>query len=115
MYLSFGHVFLPKKLRAGMERTNVLMRKSLRQEKEVMDRLETGNPGVANQSKYILDYAGMPVWEQTSAAYYPEGIIYWKNLLEDLEHAERFVFLEFFILCEGAMWNAVLDVLERKV
>ncbi len=115
MYLSFGHVFLPKKLRAGMERTNVLMRKSLRQEKEVMDRLKTGNPGVANQSKYILDYAGMPVWEQTSAAYYPEGIIYWKNLLEDLEHAERFVFLEFFILCEGAMWNAVLDVLERKV
>lgn len=115
MYLVFGHVFLPRKLRAGMERTDILIRKSLRQDEQVMRDLEEKDQGVANQSRYILDYAGTPVWDGTAAVYYPDGLPYWKQMLEDLEQAEHFIFLEYFILGEGSMWNAVLEVLERKV
>lgn len=115
MYLAFGHVFLPRKLRAGMERTDILIRKSLRQDNGILRELEEQDQGIANQIRYILEYAGTPVWDQTAAVYYPEGVDYWKKLLEDLEQAQHFIFLEYFILCEGSMWNAVLEVLERKV
>lgn len=115
MYLAFGHVFLPRKLRAGMERTDILIRKSLRQDNGILRELEEQDQGIANQIRYILEYAGTPVWDQTTAVYYPEGVDYWKKLLEDLEQAQHFIFLEYFILCEGSMWNAVLEVLERKV
>ena len=36
------------------------------------------------------------------------------ELLEELEKAERYIFLEYFILQEGECWNAILDILERK-
>lgn len=35
-------------------------------------------------------------------------------MLEELEKAERYIFLEYFILQEGECWNAILDILERK-
>ena len=38
-----------------------------------------------------------------------------RRFLQDLEQAQNFIFLEYFILGEGKMWNAVLDILERKV
>lgn len=115
MYLAFGHVFLPKKLYASMKRTSVLVTRNLKQDEQVLTELTENNSNVANQSQYIYHYAGTPVWEHTSAAYYADGLPWWKQLLEDLESAENFIFLEFFILGEGTMWNTVLDVLERKV
>lgn len=114
MYLAFGHVFLSGKLRAGRKRTADHIGKNLKQDQRIIARLEEDNPGIANQSKYILDYAGTPVWDRTSADYYPDGLPYWKQMLEDMEHAKHFIFLEFFILGEGKMWNTVLDILERK-
>lgn len=115
MYLAFGHVFLPRKLRIGKERTDAHIEKHLKQDQEILAGLEKEDPGIANQSRYLLDYAGTPVWDCTSTVYYPEGLPYWKQMIEDLEKAQHFVFLEFFILGEGEMWNAVLNVLERKV
>lgn len=115
MYLAFGHVFLPKKLRAGMERTDILVKKSLQQDENILRELEEKDQSIANQSKYMLKYGNTPVWNHTTAVYYSEGVDYWKQLLEDLDQAKHFIFIEFFILCEGSMWNAVLEVLERKV
>lgn len=35
-------------------------------------------------------------------------------MLEELEKAERYIFLEYFILQPGVFWDSVLEVLERK-
>ncbi len=115
MYLAFGQVFISKKLRNSINRTNDLVKKSLVQDGEVMDRLEQDNIAVANQSRYLYHYANTPVWENTSTKYFSDGMFYWEHLLKDLEQAEHFIFLEFFILGEGKMWNTVLEILERKV
>ena len=115
MYLAFGYVFRPKRLYLAMRQTGELVRETLKQDKLVMARLRERSPRIANQSAYILRYAGMPVWNHTSAVYYSDGLPWWRQLLEDLEQAEHFIFLEFFILGEGVMWNTVLEILERKV
>ena len=36
------------------------------------------------------------------------------DMLEDLKKAEHFIFLEYFIIHEGRMWGAILEVLGRK-
>ena len=115
MYLALGHVFRPIRLYMAMAYTNEFVRSNLQQDIEIMDRLKETDPGIANQCDYIMRYAHTPAWEHTRADYYPEGFPWWQQLLKDLEQAERFVFLEFFILGEGTMWNTVLAVLERKV
>ncbi len=115
MYLFFGHVIVPKKLRDSVERTNVLVKRSLAQDEAVYRRLREENQAVANQSRYLMSYAATPVWDHTATTYYADGLPYWEALLADLEKAGHFVFLEYFILAEGRMWNAVLEILERKV
>lgn len=115
MYLAFGHVFLPGKLRKGMKRTCRHIEQNLHQNQQILTELDKLDPCIANQSRYLLNYAGTPVWNRTDTLYFPDGLPYWKKLLEDLEQAKHFIFLEFFILGEGEMWNAVLEVLERKV
>ena len=37
-----------------------------------------------------------------------------RDMLEELERAEHYIFLEFFIIDNGKMWDAILDVLRRK-
>lgn len=114
MYLFFGHVIVPKKLRDSVERTNVQVQKSLVQDETVRRALEEKDQAVANQSRYLAVYGATPVWDHVATTYYAEGLPYWEALLADLEKAERFVFLEYFILAEGRMWNTVLEILERK-
>lgn len=114
MYVFFGHVIVPKKLRDSVERTNVLVQKNLMQDEAVQGALEKKDRAVANQTRYLMSYGATPVWDHTATTYYDEGLPYWEALLADLEKAERFVFLEYFILAEGRMWNGVLDILERK-
>ena len=37
-----------------------------------------------------------------------------ETLLAELEKAEKYIFLEYFIVQEGVMWNSILEVLKRK-
>ncbi len=114
LYLCYGHVIVPKKRRDSMERTDKLVRKSLVQDKKTLKDLKREDPAQANLSGYIYSYAATPVWDQTDSAFFADGRPWWENLLDDLEKAEHFIFLEFFIIKEGKMWDAILDILERK-
>ena len=115
LYLVFGHVIISRKLRDSMRNADELLRQNMPENVENMRKLREENQAIANQSFYLQKYSGMPVWENTKTLYFSEGIQYWRALLADLEKAERFIFLEYFILGEGAMWNEILKILERKV
>ena len=64
---------------------------------------------------YIRDFAGFPVHRNTTTKYYPVGDEMFIDMLEDLEKAEHFIFLEYFIIHEGKMWDEILKILEEKV
>lgn len=53
-------------------------------------------------------------YSNTEVTYYPLGEDKWAAMLEEMEKAEKFIFMEYFIIQEGKMWNALLDVLKRK-
>ena len=63
---------------------------------------------------YIENAGGYPVWKNTSMKYYSLGDYMLKPILEELEKAKEFIFLEYFMIEEGIFWNSILDVLERK-
>ena len=54
-------------------------------------------------------------YKDTKTRYFPSGERFFEALLIDLERAKKYIFLEFFIIAKGEMWNAVLEVLRRKV
>ncbi len=51
----------------------------------------------------------------TRVSFFPLGEDYWVDLLKELDKAERFIFLEFFIIAPGKMWDAIHEILLRKV
>lgn len=113
-YLVFGHVILPGKLRRNLQKSQEMLVSNLPVDERILTHLEEESPSVGNQSRYLAAYAGAPVWEHTATDYFPDGTLYWEQLLADLEQAEKFIFLEYFILGEGIMWNKILEILERK-
>ena len=66
------------------------------------------------QIRYLAEYAGYPVYQNSHAAYYPSGETLWKAMLQRLETAEHYIFLEYFIIEEGRMWGDILEVLKHK-
>jgi cardiolipin synthase len=67
-----------------------------------------------SQASYLQNYAGFPVYRHTRTEYLPSGEAFFKRVLEELEKAERYIFLEFFIIKPGQMLDSILAVLERK-
>ena len=72
-------------------------------------------PDHAPQIGYLQKFAGFPIYAQTATKYLTPGEKKFECLLEELKKAEKYIFLEYFIVQEGVMWNAILDVLKEKV
>ena len=64
--------------------------------------------------RYLAKSVGYPTYATESTTYYPSGEEMHSALLCALEGAERYIFLEFFIIEEGKMWSSILEVLKRK-
>lgn len=65
--------------------------------------------------KYLTDYVKFPAYHNTETQFLPSGEAMFRRLCEELEKAEKYIFLEYFILEEGIMWDTILEILERKV
>lgn len=77
-------------------------------------RLRKESPSDAALAHYLREAGGFPVYDRTAVEYYPSGEAFFPALLEALESAQRFIFLEYFIIDRGEMWETVLEVLARK-
>ena len=69
---------------------------------------------VIRHSHYITQNSGYPPYFHTDTRYYPLGEVMWQDMLADLRKARRFIFLEYFIIEPGAMWDAILSILLDK-
>ncbi len=112
-------MFSQNKLRRGQKK---VYRKShdytidyLPQCQETMGLLREKDKLVSGQSQYLLRANKLPVYNNTYSKYYSTGEGFFVALKEELSKAENFIFLEFFIIEEGMMWNSVLDILVEKV
>lgn len=66
------------------------------------------------QIRYLNNFAKFPIYTKSTAKYFSPGEEMLKALLPELEKAEHYIFLEYFIIQEGEMWNAILKILKRK-
>lgn len=87
----------------------------LEQDVSVQKELKLENPRVAGLSHYVKNYGGYPIYNGTGAKYYPFGQDVFEDLKKDLKNAKKFIFLEFFIIERGVMFDTVLDILKEKV
>ena len=57
---------------------------------------------------------GFPVYPDTHVTYFAEGKLLLDDLLARCAKAERFIFLEYFILAEGKVWDELFAILRER-
>lgn len=106
-----GTRFISRRVKDLIEEEEVF----LRPDDEIMRNIyETSKPE-AGLFRYIHDKGNYPVYSNASVKYFPLGEDKFKELIYQLERAQDFIFLEYFIVERGHMWNTVLEILARKV
>ncbi len=84
------------------------------QDPETMEQLK-GDPYATDDLQRYLSRSGcFPIYRGTEARYFQSGEEMLPVLLEELEKAQKYIFLEYFIIEEGYMWGRILEVLTRK-
>jgi len=81
---------------------------------KVLDGLRYYDIVHSRQAEYLIGESGFPIYNKTSTRYYSPGEVFMPKLIKELEAAEHYIFIEYFILAEGKMWDAIHDVLRRK-
>jgi cardiolipin synthase len=104
----------PKKIRRALFGNIASSREAFYLSGNRLDELINTYPDFRSQAHYLQEYAGFPVYGNTKQEYFPSGESFFNRVLEDLEKAEKYIFLEFFILKEGHMFNSILNILEKK-
>ena len=89
-------------------------RTGIRQDECVMERLAEENGGAAALAHYMGRSGCHPVYDKTAVTYFPLGEEKFEEMLKQLETAQHFIFMEYFIVSEGIMWGRVLEILARK-
>ena len=84
------------------------------QDPETLKALKNDKSGTAALDCYINRTNSFPVYKNSSVEFFPLGEYKFKAMLEELEKAEKFIFMEYFIIEEGDMWGSILDILVRK-
>ena len=67
-----------------------------------------------NQFRMLKNVSGAKLFKSANERYYGDIEVLRKDLLDDLRKAEKFIFLEFFIIEEGVFWGSILEILSEK-
>lgn len=109
---NFGHNALQKRAASLTEEARGLQPQPL----AAAEALEEADPGAASLARYLHGRGGgFPVYQNTEVTYFPGGEAKFAELLRQLEKAERYIFLEYFINRRGPHGGGrILEVLARK-
>ena len=115
VYLCWGNKRLPRRIRAAAEifRTNSLEYK-VRDDKYIRE-LKESDKDLAVAARYLDEIGGFPLWSNTEAEYFPVGEKMFTRLMEELYKAKEYIFMEYFIVAEGHMWDPIHALLRQKI
>ncbi len=104
-----------RRLKKRLEDATVQASDHLSTDPEVADYLSQSDRQLQKLA-YFLEHspAQFPIYRNTEVTYFPLGDDMLPALLEDLKKAERYIFMEYFIIDEGIMWGEILAILEDK-
>lgn len=89
-------------------------RNAIEQQERVVAEIARDGSGTDDLCRYLNRTGCFPLYDNTQVIYFPSGEDKFAAMLDDLEKAEKFIFMEYFIIEEGYMWGRILDVLTRK-
>lgn len=107
---NIGHRKLGRKLSDMTANT----KGKIEQDQSILKDSGVMSSGTEALCSYLNLSGTFPLYNNTSVKYYPLGEYKFIDMLEELKKAEKFIFMEYFIIGEGLMWGSILKILKEK-
>lgn len=89
-------------------------RRYLKQNDEIISEIDKCDSSVTPLARYIGRCAGYPTFKNTDVEYFKVGEEFFAAFIDELKKAKRYIFMEYFIVNNGKMWDQILDILLLK-
>lgn len=114
LFVVFGHKY-SMKVRMKMEQLHKDCAEVISEDKKTFDTFEIADMGVLNQFRYLMDVEGFPVYQETDIEFYGEASEAYSKLIEDVEGAHSFIYLEYFAVQCSTAFMKLYKVLLKKI
>lgn len=114
LYLMFGERRLSKKELKQLQELNSIAFHENNGRQLHLQLQETDKPAYGIINALLHMESNAEVYDHTDSQFFANGEEMWQQMLEDLKRAEKFIFLEYYIVDEGLMWDSILEILEEK-
>ncbi len=115
LYLIFSGNRLSKRSLKKMKFIGEIAENSIGKHGSVVQSLAEDDRAAEKQAKYIFNASKYPPLLNKGLEYYKTGEEAFVSILEELEKAEKYIFMEYFIISEGEMWDRIHEILKAKV
>ena len=114
VYLLWGGGRVLPHLRKKMRICEAHYFQHLSDNEEAQSKMKYFDISYSRQADYLSNESGFPIYDNTSAEYLSCGEKFFSRLLEEHENAQKYIYLEIFIIAEGYMWESIYKILKQK-
>ncbi len=114
IYFLFGKSWMGSEMEERLEESFHEASECIKEDAGIRKRLQESSRAAERQSCYIRNIAGFPVYQKTETRYFATGEDLYATLVEELKKAGHYIFMEYFIIDDGEMWQTILNILEEK-
>ncbi|MDY0344978.1 MAG: cardiolipin synthase [Bacilli bacterium] len=115
MYLMFGNKKMNRHQKKRVEQMHAMIERATKKTENVLEALALENLDAHKQSTYIKNTTGFGPYQNCYLEYFRSGESFLKTFKSEIGKAKRFIFIEYFILAQGEVWNSILNLLVQKV
>lgn len=113
-YFLFGRSEMTKKSREEMSALQAFVEPLREKQTDVVDCLKDKNRIAHKQMSLPQNVGNYPVYMEKESKYYHVGDDMFVDMIEDIKNAKEFIFLEFFIMKQGVMFDTLIEALEER-
>ena len=116
LYFWLGNKNTSKKLKKKLKQSSSLLQKLPDDESlEYIENIKKQNLRIGQTLEHVSHTAGFPIVKNDTSKYYSFGEKMFMDMCEDLNKAEKYIYVEYFIIQSGKFWNALSSIMAQKV
>ncbi|WMJ22583.1 cardiolipin synthase [Paludicola sp. MB14-C6] len=114
-YYVAGRGNVSKKMKKRIQYVYESTKELSKQDESILEELKEYDGQIINHVNYINKTSSFPIYKNTQTQYLSPGEEFFDVLCAELKKAKKFIFMEYFIIQEGTMWDEILDIMAQKV
>lgn len=114
IYMIFGRVRTSKIIKKDRDETMKLSHHLFVNDNEVIDNIGKEDKYAKRIFENLRNTTSYPVYENEGVKYFDSGEKYFEELKKDLKLAKKYIFIEYFIISKGKLFEEIFEILEEK-